>query len=287
MGCGRAIEADAFDSQGKQVTELVITGAGSGLCDSILEVIDAVEGDYRLRLVDSMQSAGEARRFQGRTVVIELDTEADLATADVVFDLDGAYVGDALVFKPTASLFVMLKRLLSDLAVDSIKTLQGVVREPAVMEQQGVEALAGQVTQLFNGRDPEPQPFGGTLAFNTRTLDESAVVESLHDLDALRNANISIERLQSDSFYTVHASLWLQMADAELIDLMISQSTDQYSAGLGISPDSGRVTNDSGMRVCVRQIAKDWVHVMLTADLEKTIWAREAHDVLKNYLTAT
>ena len=53
MGCGGAIEADAFDSQGKQVTELVITGAGSGLSDSILEVIDAVEGDYRLRLVDS------------------------------------------------------------------------------------------------------------------------------------------------------------------------------------------------------------------------------------------
>ena len=50
--------------------ELVITGAGSGLCDSILEVIDGVQGDYRLRLVDSMESAGEARRFQGRTVVI-------------------------------------------------------------------------------------------------------------------------------------------------------------------------------------------------------------------------
>ena len=143
-----------------QVTELVITGAGSGLCDSILEVIEPVEGDYRLRLVDSIESAGEARRFQGRTVVIELDTEADLATADVVFDLNDAYVGDALIFKPTASLFVMLKRLLSNLAADSIMTLHGVVREPAVTEQQGVEALASQVTQLFNGRDPEPQPFG-------------------------------------------------------------------------------------------------------------------------------
>ncbi len=269
------------------MTELVITGAGSGLCDSILEVIEAVEGEYRLRLVDSMESAGEARRFRGRTVVIELDTEADLATADVVFDLNDIYIGDALVFKPTAPLFVMLKRLLSDLAGDSIKTLYGAVREPAAMEQQGVEALAGQVTQLFNGRDPEPQPFGGTLAFNARILDESALIESFHDFDALRNANISIERLQSDSFYTVHASLWLQMADAQLIDSIISQSTDQYSAGLGISPDSGRVTNDPDMRICVRQIAKDWVHLMLTADLEKTIWAREAHDVLKNYLTAT
>ena len=60
------------------MTELVITGAGSGLCDSILEAIEAIEGDYRLRLVDSMESAGEVRRFQGRTVVIELDTEAIL-----------------------------------------------------------------------------------------------------------------------------------------------------------------------------------------------------------------
>ena len=269
------------------MTELVITGAGSGLCDSILEVIEAVEGDYRLRLVDSMESAGEARRFQGRTVVIELDTEADLATADVVFDLSDVYTGDGVIFKPTAPLFMMLKRLLGDLAVDSIKTLQGVVREPAVAQQQGVEALAGQVTQLFNGRDPEPQPFGGTLAFNARTLDESALVVSIHDLDALRNANISIERLQSDFFYTVHASLWLQTSDTQSIDSIISQATDQYSAGLGISPDSGRVTNDADMRICVRQIAKDWVHLMLTADLEKTIWAREAHDVLKNYLMAT
>ncbi len=269
------------------MTELVITGAGSDLCDSILEVIEEVVGGYRLRLVDSMESAGEARRFQGRTVVIELDTEADLTTADVVFDLNDAYTGDALVFKPTASLFVMLKRLLGDLAVESIKTLHGVVREPAVVQQQGVEALAGQVTQLFNGRDPESQPFGGTLAFNARTLDESALVESIRDLDALRNANISIERLQSDCFYTVHASLWLQTSDAQSIDSIISQSTDQYLAGLGIAPDSGRVTNDADMRICVRQIAKDWVHLMLTADLEKTIWAQEAHDVLKNYLTAT
>ena len=181
-----------------------------------------------------MESAGEVRRFQGRTVVIELDTEADLATADVVFDLSDTYTGDGVVFKPTASLFMMLKRLLGDLAVDSIKTLQGVVREPAVAQQQGVEALAGQVTQLFNGRDPEPQPFGGTLAFNARTLDESALVVSIHDLDALRNANISIERLQSDFFYTVHASLWLQTSDTQSIDSIISQATDQYSAGLSL-----------------------------------------------------
>ena len=85
------------------MTELVITGAGSGLCDSILEVIESVEGDYRLRLVDSMESAGEARRFQGRTVVIELYTEADLSTANVVFDLNQTYSGDAVSRFPPSS----------------------------------------------------------------------------------------------------------------------------------------------------------------------------------------
>ena len=78
------------------------------------------------------------------------------------------------LYLPTASLFVMLKRLLGDLAVDSIKTLQGVVREPAVVQQQGVEALAGQVTQLFNGRDPESQPFEVRSRLTLGPLDESA-----------------------------------------------------------------------------------------------------------------
>jgi len=28
--------------------------------------------------------------------------------------------------------------------------------------------------------------------------------------------------------------------------------------------------------VCVRELSQDWLHVMITADLEKTIWAQEA-----------
>ena len=266
--------------------ELVITGAGSGLCDSVLEVIEAVEGEYRLRLVDSMESAGEARRFQGRTVVIELDSEADLATANVVFDLNQTYSGDAIVFVPKLSLFVMLKRLLGDLGADAISTIHGVVREPAVEQSQGVEALAGQVTQLFNGRDPEPKPFGGTLAFNARTLDEAALVEALQGLDALQTADISLERLQSDSFYTVHASLWLESTDPKVIDSMMAKATDTYAAGLSISPDSGRVDHDAAMRVFARKVSNDWVHLMVTADLEKTIWAQEAKSVLVNALGA-
>jgi hypothetical protein len=269
------------------VIELVITGAGSGLCDSILEVIEAVEGDYRLRLVDSMSSAGEARRFQGRTVVIELDTEADLSTANVVFDLNQTYSGDAVVFAPKLSLFVMLKRLMGDLAIGSIVALHGVVREPAVEQPQGVEALAGQVTQLFNGRDPEPKPFGGTLAFNSRILDEAALIKALQGLGGLQNADISLERLQSDSFYTVHASLWLQAADSKTVDSIMAKSTDIYGPGVSISPDSGRVDHDVAMRVFARQVSGDWVHMMVTADLEKTIWAQEAKSVLVSALGIT
>ena len=267
--------------------ELVITGAGSGLCDSILEVIEEVEGDYRLRLVDSMESAGEARRFQGRTVIIELDTEADLATANVVFDLNQTYSGDAVVFAPKLSLFVMLKRLMGDLDTGSIVALHGVVREPAVEQPHGVEALAGQVTQLFNGRDPESQPFGGTLAFNSRTLDEAALIEALQGLGGPQNAEISLERLQSDSFYTVHASLWLQAADSKTVDSIMAKSTDTYGSGVSISPDSGRVDHDAAMRVFARQVSGDWVHLMVTADLEKTIWAQEAKSVLVSALGIT
>ena len=264
--------------------ELVITGAGSGLCDSILEVIDGIEGDYRLRLVDSMESAGEARRFQGRTVVIELDCEADLAKADVVFDLNQTYSGNAVVFAPKLSLFVMLKRLVCGLDAGSIIKLHGVVREPAVEKPKGVEALAGQVTQLFNGRDPVPEPFGGTLAFNGRILDETALVEALQRLDGLHNAAISLERMQSDSFYTVHASLWLQAADSKAIDSIMSKATDAYAVGMSISPDSGRVEHDADMRVIARKASDDWVHMMVTADLEKTIWAQEAKSVLAGAL---
>ena len=42
------------------------------------------------------------------------------------------------------------------------------------------------MTQLFNGRDPNPEPFGGMLAFNARTLDESGEVNALRSINALR-----------------------------------------------------------------------------------------------------
>ena len=264
--------------------ELVITGAGTGLCDSILEAIDSVESGYRVRLIDAMESAGEARRFQGHTLVIELDSEADLESADLVFDLKQTYEGHAVAFRPNLSLLPMLRGVLAPLESGDIKMLHGVVREPAVEHIGGVEALASQVTQLFNGRDPNPEPFGGTLAFNARTLDESGEVNALRSIGALSDTSISIERLQTDSFYTVHASLWLQAYSPVVAELILGFGTEAYKEGLSISPDSGRVAHDEGIRVSARRVAADWVHMMLTADLEKTIWAKEAKAILVDAL---
>ena len=49
-------------------------------------------------------------------------------------------------------------------------------------------------------------------------------------------------------------------------------------------PDSGRVARDEGIRVSARRVGDDWVHMMLTADLEKTIWAQEAKTILVDAL---
>ena len=264
--------------------ELVVTGAGTSLCDSILEAVDSVEGDYRLRLIDAMDSAGEARRFRGRTLVIELDSEAGLESADLVFDLNQTYNGQAVAFRPNLSLLPMLRRVLAPLESGDIKMLHGVVGEPAVEHIGGVEALASQVTQLFNGRDPNPEPFGGMLAFNARTLDESGEVNALRSIGALRHTVVSLERLQTDSFYTVHASLWLQACSPAVAESILGLGTEAYTAGLSVAPDSGRVARDEGIRVSARRVGDDWVHMMLTADLEKTIWAQEAKTILVDAL---
>ena len=50
------------------------------------------------------------------------------------------------------------------------------------------------------------------------------------------------------------------------------------------APDSGRVARDEGIRVSARRVGDDWVHMMLTADLEKTIWAQEAKTILVDAL---
>ena len=257
--------------------EVVITGGGSGLADEILEALAPIEADFRVRLIDTLDAAGEARRFQGRTVLVELDTEAGLDSADVVLDLDASYAGQIDRFRPEPPAVALLRRLFAELPSGHIDAMHGVIREPAVSMANGVEALAAQVTQLFNGRDPEHGLFGGTLAFNSRILDEASVCEALATIPALDQANVSIERVLSDSFYTVVASLWVQSsADAAILSL----TNTAFVAGEGVSPDSGRVDVDAPIRLTARSASAGWVHLHVSADLERTLWAQDARDAV-------
>lgn len=257
--------------------EVVLTGGGSGLADEILSSLTPIEADFRVRLVDTLESAGEARRFQGRTVLVELDTEAEFESADLVIDLDGSYSGDCERFRPQLPMVSLVQRLFSALPIDAIQAIHGVLREPAVSVLGGVDALAGQVTQLFNGRDPDVMPFGGTLAFNSRILDDAQLCEELSEIPQLATASLSIERVQSDAFYTVVASLWIQTPMGQQILQLANAS---YDAGIGLAPDSGRVEPDAPMRVMARSAASGWVHLLVSADLERTLWAHDVRDAV-------
>ena len=143
----------------------------------------------------------------------------------------------------------------------------------------------GEARRLVNQlKDASKRERAGAELLRLGSEAAPALIEALQGLDALHNAKISLERLQSDSFYTVHASLWLKAADSRAIDAMMAKATDTYAAGISISPNSGRVDHDAAMRVFARKVSDDWVHLMVTADLEKTIWAQEAKSVLINEL---
>lgn len=259
--------------------EIVISGAGRSLTDAILERLENLDGDYRLRLCDGYEAAGEARRFQGRTLNIELDSEVNLETADLVVDLAGSYEGNAPRFRPQSSGVSMLTRVVPEAVRGEISGLCGSIREPASEVQGGVEALAGQVTELFNGRDPDPKQFGGTLAFNDRLRDEHALVDALrHDI-GLTAAAVSIERVQSDCFYTTVVSVWLDGPTAALSQIKARQ-TEPYVVDVGIAPDAGRVDADAGMRISVRDVSSTRIHVHATADVERTLWAEDAYDAI-------
>ena len=275
MGSGRALKTNTWYSSGVALIVVLITGGGSSLVDAILEAFEFVIGDYRIRLVDNLESAGEARRFQGHTLNIELDTEADISDADLVIDLDQSYLGDAFVMRPELSMVSLAQRLFENLPEGVIRSLHGVIREPVVEVKGGVEALAGQVTQLFSGRDPEPMPFGGALAFNSRLLDDSVLIDVLREMPALGLTYISLERVQSDCFYTVSASLWLQI-DSAYSGRFEDMATEPYQIGLGLAPDTGRVELDAPIRVMVRTLDEGWVHMAIAADLERHLWVADA-----------
>lgn len=260
--------------------EVVVTAGGSGLADELLSTLEPVDGDFRLRLVDDLTVAGEARRCRGRTLVIELDTEADLETADLVIDLARNYQGVADRFRPEVPTVSLLERVLGDLPAGLVQSLFGVIREPAVSCHGGVDALAAQVTQLFNGRDPDPAPFGGTLAFNTHQLPMVDVIDRLPQIPALNQATYSLERMLTDQFYTVSASLWMQ---THSIDPLMALATGVIESSWA-APDRGRVEDSMPVQVQCEAVAPNWVRLWMTADLERTLWCQDAKDALMRRL---
>lgn len=277
MGRGGTLKAYGVDSARKPVIEIAITGGGSGLADEILETLASVEADFRLRLVDGFSAAGEARRFKGRTLAIELSEEADLATADLVIDLDATYEGTADRFRPLPPLVSLWSRVIPASLEGSITQVLGVVREPAVAVSGGVDALAAQVTQLFNGRDPEEAPFGGQLAFNSRALDADETVRALAELPTLAGTLISLERWQSDHFYTLTFSGWLQVQDPSML---LQLHKNDLVPGYAVAPNTGRMEVDEPVRVSAELTESGWVHLTLTADLERTLWSQDAKDAV-------
>lgn len=257
--------------------EVVITAGGSGLADEILEALASVEADFRVRLVDGLASAGEARRFQGRTLMVELSDEADLASADLVLDLARTYEGTADRFRPDSPAASLWGRAVPAALEGKIRTLWGSVREPAVAVTGGVDALAGQVTQLFNGRDPEEEPFGGQLAFNSRWLDPAPMLNALKNQASLQGASVALERWQSDQFYTLSMSCWVQ-TDAPADVLALGQAPMPFGAGL--APNAGRMDINEPVQIWTESVDSNWVHLRMAADLERTLWSQDAKDAV-------
>ena len=259
--------------------QIVVTGAGRSVADPILERLASIDADFRLHLCDSMETAGEARRFKGRTLNIELASEMEIGIADLVLDLDHSYRGEQPVYRLPSPGCALLQRTVPESVRDAVTAVYGSIREPAAAIEQGVEALAGQVSELFNGRDPDPKQFGGTLAFNERILDPSEMVAAMQTDLGFGQAVISIERIQSDCFHTAAASLWLEGPE-DAISAVRTMATENYPIGSGIAPNSGRDDADSAVRIAVREIARDRIHVRATGDLEYGIWAKAAHQAV-------
>ena len=286
MGCGRTPKTHDFYFARISLIEIGLTGAGSSLADSILEGLEGLEGlddSYNLTLIDGLHVAGETRRLNQRTLPIVLDTQIDLSSFKFILDLNRTYKGDAKVFRPNLALEALSRRVFSELPADSVKFIHGSVREPAIIRQGGVEGLAAQVAQLFNGRDPSPSPFGGTIAFNARTISVSELEDVILKVPVFRSANVALERLQGDMFYTVVASLWLQ-AESNVLEQILALATDELSDSISIAPETGRNEFDSCIRVFTKALRNQWVYVLITADLERTIWAQDAVNLIRSWI---
>ena len=76
----------------------------------------------------------------------------------------------------------------------------------------------------------------------------------------------------------------MQLTTQIALDTILLMGNTQYESGLSVAPNMGRVDIDAEMKIYVREVSTTWVHVMASADLEKTIWSQEAKDIVLSEL---
>ena len=247
----------------------LVTGAGHSVCDAWIQALDDQFAEDTIVLVDGPDVAGEARRILGRTVVIQVASDVELTDFDGVIDL----AGDAITAVPCLTLPTPTDALLGRLlrTVPSLTGLRGSIAEPAIAIPGGVEALAGQVSQLFNGRDPDPEPFGGTIAFNQRWLDRSVLAEMMAHARGLPSGAIALAVHQTDLFYTTQASLWVTTS-ADCLDRLESEATLVLTEGVSAAPGRGRAEDADSWQMGLRRLSATEAQLEIYADTEHGLW---------------
>lgn len=247
----------------------LVTGAGQSVCDAWMAGLDARFAEDVFVLTDGPEVAGEARRLLGHTLIVQLSDTVDPAEFDGVIDLAGGTRTETPRYVLPSPAQALVQRVLANLQVRGIV---GSLTEPAIAMPGGVEALAGQVSQLFNGRDPDPAPFGGSLAFNQLRRDSAEIEQWVMHAQGLAPEAVSLSVHQTDLFYTTTASLWIE-ADAATVDAIVAASNTTMDACVAAAPSRGRADEVACWQMATRVLTPTWVAVQLYADTEYGLWA--------------
>ncbi|MGA1207563.1 MAG: hypothetical protein ACO31Z_07340 [Litorivicinaceae bacterium] len=246
----------------------LVAGAGHSVCDPWMTAFEAQCAEHTIVLADGPEVAGEARRLAGQTLIVQVLDDLDSTEFDGVIDLTGRLVTTAPRCVLPAPARVLLQQLLSAV---QIQRIVGAIQEPAIATQGGVEALAGQVSQLFNGRDPDPGTFGGTLAFNQLRRDSAAVEQWVRDAQGLAPDAVALTIHQTDLFYTATASLWIE-AEVDAIDALVGQANCAMDACTVAAPGRGRAEESARWQMATRRLTPTAVQVQVYADTETGLW---------------
>ena len=246
----------------------LVTGAGQSVCDAWMAALDQRFAEDVFVLTDGPEVAGEARRLFGHTLIVQLPETVDPAEFDGVIDLAGGTVTETPCYVLPSPAKALVQRVLADVQVRGIV---GALTEPAIAMPGGVEALAGQVSQLFNGRDPDSEPFGGSLAFNQLRRDSAELEQWVMHAQGLGPEAVSLAVHQTDLFYTTTASLWIE-ADASTVDALVAASNTAMDACLAAAPSRGRADDVACWQMATRVLTPTWVHVQVYADTEYGVW---------------